>query len=194
MKGYHPESWMPAWGVRTALTALITFMSTPGEGSVGAIEWPEEQRKLGAKRSVHYVCNVCGSKNVDALPSEEQVPTVEVKSELTLNPTEGKDGDLEGLNAEIAKAMKESAKAKDIDKDEDGNDNKAGPSTFIAPKVEIVTAKDISTVANTRVAPSTSQTQPSPPNQHPWLWSIDVLIIIVFGLVLALSMQLFSRK
>jgi hypothetical protein len=184
---------MPAWGVRTALTALITFMSTPGEGSVGAIEWPDEQRRLGAKRSVQYVCNVCGSKNLDALPSEEQVPSVEMKSELTLNPTETKV-DLEG-NAEMAEAIKESVKVKDLDQD---GDDKAGPSTFVAPKQVLSLTNGVSKASssrpNTRVVPCTNQPQPNSSGQNPWLWSIDVLIILVVGILLALLIQLYSRK
>mmetsp|Transcript_5148 Transcript_5148/g.15466 ORF Transcript_5148/g.15466 Transcript_5148/m.15466 type:complete len:169 (-) Transcript_5148:592-1098(-) len=29
---HHPEHWQPSWSVRTALTALIAFMPTPGHG------------------------------------------------------------------------------------------------------------------------------------------------------------------
>jgi ubiquitin-conjugating enzyme E2 J1 len=61
--GYHPESWRPAWGVRTALTAIISFMTTPGEGSVGAVEWNDEARSKGAIQSLDWKCQTCGIFN-----------------------------------------------------------------------------------------------------------------------------------
>ena len=43
---HHPEHWQPSWSVRTALTALIAFMPTPGEG----------EKALGTQ--------LCGDSNV----------------------------------------------------------------------------------------------------------------------------------
>ncbi len=42
---------MPAWGVRTIVEALISFMPTPGNGAIGALDWTEEERKRLAERS-----------------------------------------------------------------------------------------------------------------------------------------------
>ena len=180
---------MPAWGVRTALTALITFMSTPGEGSVGAIEWSDEQRKLGAKRSVMYVCNVCGSKNLDALPSEEEVPSVEVKSELMLNPTESK-GSEEGQDVEMEKAIKESVELK-CQEDKQCIATASTGTGLESTPVTLKIPTKVSQQTPTRVGATNIQTpsQPSPSNQHPWLWSIDVLIIVIVGILVALLVQ-----
>jgi len=51
---YHPELWQPAWGVRTILEALISFMPTPGDGAVGAVEATSEDRKRLARESANY--------------------------------------------------------------------------------------------------------------------------------------------
>jgi len=51
---YHPELWQPAWGVRTILEALISFMPTPGDGAVGAVEATADDRKRLARESAHY--------------------------------------------------------------------------------------------------------------------------------------------
>ena len=41
--------WSPSWSVRTALVALIPFMTTDGGGAIGALDWsPEERRALAA--------------------------------------------------------------------------------------------------------------------------------------------------
>lgn len=54
ISNYHPEHWQPAWGVRTILEAIISFMTAPGEGAIGAIEVPAEERKRLAKASLKY--------------------------------------------------------------------------------------------------------------------------------------------
>ena len=68
MSAYHPESWQPAWDgrggvysadfiyftVRTALLALRTYMSAPGEGAIGALDLPDDERKRLAEKSGEY--------------------------------------------------------------------------------------------------------------------------------------------
>lgn len=56
---------MPAWGVRTALTALRTFMAEPGTaGQVGGLESPADVRKRLAKDSREWRCGTgCGGKS-----------------------------------------------------------------------------------------------------------------------------------
>ena len=49
---YHPELWQPAWGVRLILEALISFLPTPGDGAIGALDWTKEERKRLAKKSL----------------------------------------------------------------------------------------------------------------------------------------------
>lgn len=57
---YHPELWQPAWGIRLILEALISFLPTPGDGAIGALDYtPEERRKL-AKQSQSFSCPHCG--------------------------------------------------------------------------------------------------------------------------------------
>uniref|UniRef100_A0A1I8FGD5 UBIQUITIN_CONJUGAT_2 domain-containing protein n=1 Tax=Macrostomum lignano TaxID=282301 RepID=A0A1I8FGD5_9PLAT len=34
ISGYHPETWRPAWSIRTALLALVGFMPTHGLGAI----------------------------------------------------------------------------------------------------------------------------------------------------------------
>ena len=61
ISGFHEETWMPAWGVRTALTALRTFMAEPGTaGQVGGLEAPEAVRKRLAGESRRWRCGAEG--------------------------------------------------------------------------------------------------------------------------------------
>ncbi|VDM79370.1 unnamed protein product [Strongylus vulgaris] len=52
ISGYHPETWLPSWSIRTALLALIGFMPTAGAGALGSLEYPVAERKKLAKKCV----------------------------------------------------------------------------------------------------------------------------------------------
>jgi ubiquitin-conjugating enzyme E2 J1 len=57
---YHPELWQPAWGIRLILEALISFLPTPGDGAIGALDYSSKERKRLAKESQSYCCKQCG--------------------------------------------------------------------------------------------------------------------------------------
>lgn len=54
ISSYHPEQWQPAWGIRTILEAIISFMTTPAEGAIGAIDVPPLERRRLARESLNY--------------------------------------------------------------------------------------------------------------------------------------------
>lgn len=56
---YHQELWQPAWGIRTMLEAIISFLPTPVDGAIGGLERSKEERIRLAKESHNFVCNVC---------------------------------------------------------------------------------------------------------------------------------------
>jgi len=58
---YHPERWQPSWSIRTVLVALIGFMPTKGDGAIGSLDFPIEERKRLAKLSHDFVCDKCSS-------------------------------------------------------------------------------------------------------------------------------------
>ncbi|PXF43723.1 Ubiquitin-conjugating enzyme E2 J1 [Gracilariopsis chorda] len=68
---HHQETWQPSWGIRTILTALIGFMPSPAEG-VGALDYPDDDRRRLARRSHLFHCGRCGSRPVDHLPPMTQ--------------------------------------------------------------------------------------------------------------------------
>lgn len=48
--GYHQETWQPSWSIRTVLLAIIGFMPSPGQGTIGSLDYsPEERRALAAR-------------------------------------------------------------------------------------------------------------------------------------------------
>eukprot|EP00475_Leptophrys_vorax_P042844 TRINITY_DN8075_c0_g1_i4.p1 TRINITY_DN8075_c0_g1~~TRINITY_DN8075_c0_g1_i4.p1 ORF type:complete len:358 (-),score=61.95 TRINITY_DN8075_c0_g1_i4:45-1118(-) len=63
------------WSVRMALIALRAFFPTPGEGAVGALDYPSEVRKKLALKSQTWTCSECGITSQNALPKPEEVDT-----------------------------------------------------------------------------------------------------------------------
>ena len=51
ISAHHPEEWQPAWGVRTILEALVSFMPSPGNGAIGSLDWTPKERQRLAKKS-----------------------------------------------------------------------------------------------------------------------------------------------
>ena len=75
---YHPEEWQPAWGVRTILEALISFMPSKSEGAIGGLNWTTEERKKCIKKSWTYSCQHCGLVK-DLIPPEKEGTDVSSK-------------------------------------------------------------------------------------------------------------------
>lgn len=65
ISGHHDETWQPAWGIRTALTAIRSFMDGDVQGQVGGLEAKEEVRRDWAKRSREWRCDVCPGRKTN---------------------------------------------------------------------------------------------------------------------------------
>ncbi|GAA5954377.1 hypothetical protein JCM3765_004441 [Sporobolomyces pararoseus] len=65
ISNFHPETWQPSWGVRTALLALIAFFESDPKGAVGSLKAPPEERKRLANASQHFKCSTCGYDAAD---------------------------------------------------------------------------------------------------------------------------------
>jgi ubiquitin-conjugating enzyme E2 J1 len=79
---FHPDTWNPAWDVRTALTSLIAFFPTKGEGAVGAVESTDPERRALAEQSHNWKCGKCELKFEDAAePRPAPAPVFEEEEE-----------------------------------------------------------------------------------------------------------------
>lgn len=65
--------WQPAWGIRLILEALVSFLPSPSDGAIGALDWTSEERKNLAKKSVDYSCPVCGKCSTILLDIEKKL-------------------------------------------------------------------------------------------------------------------------
>lgn len=80
ISGHHEETWQPAWGVRTALVAIRSFMDTDAKGQLGGIECSKDARERMAKESGLWKCSGCGKSNAEIMAErEELVKEVEEK-------------------------------------------------------------------------------------------------------------------
>jgi hypothetical protein len=85
---YHPELWQPAWGIRLILEALISFLPTPADGAIGALDWTSKERKRLAISSQTFCCLRCG-KIINLLP--------EVRSDSETKPLTRFQKEIENL-------------------------------------------------------------------------------------------------
>lgn len=109
---FHPETWQPSWGIRTAMTALIAFMPTDPAGAVGALRNSPERRKYLAKKSLTYKCKQCGccmkdvQTELDALCVDENEETSPKDTERNISSntetqTTNTDSPLDNTNAVV---------------------------------------------------------------------------------------------
>jgi ubiquitin-conjugating enzyme E2 J1 len=73
ISGHHEETWQPAWGVRTALVAIRSFMDTDAKGQLGGIECTKEAREKMAKESHVWKCSSCAKSNSDIINEREEL-------------------------------------------------------------------------------------------------------------------------
>jgi len=85
---YHPELWQPAWGIRTMMEALRSHFPVPGDGAIGALDWPSELRRKLAKESLDFVCPPNKVPNRQLLPELSPEELREDQPEHTTVPPE----------------------------------------------------------------------------------------------------------
>jgi ubiquitin-conjugating enzyme E2 J1 len=72
ISGHHEETWQPAWGVRTALVAIRSFMDTDAKGQLGGIECAKDARERMARESGKWQCAGCGKSNAEIIKEREE--------------------------------------------------------------------------------------------------------------------------
>ncbi|KAI1084171.1 UBC-like protein [Whalleya microplaca] len=84
ISGHHEETWQPAWGVRTALVALRSFMETDARGQLGGLDTTDAVRRALAADSKAWRCGVCGRSNGEIIAeTEERCRELEAEGEAS---------------------------------------------------------------------------------------------------------------
>ncbi|KAG6011167.1 hypothetical protein E4U54_008256 [Claviceps lovelessii] len=93
ISGHHEETWQPAWGIRTAIVALRSFMETDARGQLGGLDTTDEVRRRLARESPSFKCPTCARSNMDIIrESEKQAaeclasncPEIQIPRELSM--------------------------------------------------------------------------------------------------------------
>ncbi|KAL4807602.1 ubiquitin-conjugating enzyme/RWD-like protein [Aspergillus unguis] len=101
ISGHHEEMWQPAWGIRTALIAIRSFMEGDARGQVGGLEGvSDEIRKRWAQASRSWRCESCGKSNEEVL-REWRVTCIE--RGVDVEKEEEVEGVPEGLRIGVGK-------------------------------------------------------------------------------------------
>ncbi|KAK3712008.1 hypothetical protein LTR37_009320 [Vermiconidia calcicola] len=72
ISGHHEETWQPAWGIRTALVAIRSFMDTDAKGQLGGMDASVEMRRRLAGQSKAWKCGACGKTNEVVMREQEE--------------------------------------------------------------------------------------------------------------------------
>jgi ubiquitin-conjugating enzyme E2 J1 len=73
ISGHHEETWQPAWGIRTALVAIRSFMDTDARGQLGGMDSSEEVRKRLAASSKSWKCSTCSKTNEAIMQEQDEL-------------------------------------------------------------------------------------------------------------------------
>jgi len=90
ISGHHPETWQPSWSIRTALLAIIGFMPTPAQGTIGSLDYSPEERRALARRSVDWSCSLCGVAGSLLLPPGQEDNKTKEEVEQIVNSVQFK--------------------------------------------------------------------------------------------------------
>lgn len=71
ISGFHEETWQPAWGIRTALVAIRSFMDADAAGAVGGMAADEGVRRRLAAQSGGWKCGTCAVTNGEIMAEQE---------------------------------------------------------------------------------------------------------------------------
>ncbi|EMD90785.1 hypothetical protein COCC4DRAFT_29967 [Bipolaris maydis ATCC 48331] len=197
ISGHHEETWQPAWGVRTALVALRSFMDTDAKGQLGGIECSKEARQRMAKESGAWKCAGCAKSNAEII--EERAALVkeieekegkrkeeEVPEELRLAYRDelGKGGDGDSkMDKGKGRAVESATDTGSASKETVAVTSGVGATTATAPSTSPVqAAHSVPVIRPTRTTPA------QPPLQQVTQTSSDLAWIdtCIYGLVAAL--------
>lgn len=120
ISGHHEETWQPAWGVRTALVALRTFMETGASGQIGGLDTSDAVRTRLAASSRSWRCGACTRTNEEIIAECEErcreagesseAKDVEVPAELKMAFRD----ELEKEKASASEGAKEDAESAEL--------------------------------------------------------------------------------
>lgn len=171
ISGHHEETWQPAWGIRTALTAIRSFMDGDAKGQLGGLDAPEDVRRMWAEKSRTWSCEcmngktneqildewraICSQKGISVDDQDRETVPEELRMSYKKNSEEGQP-------------QSSSANATDINEDSTAPSSEGGgnPATAISSVQREPSTLIDTPICSPQVSPSsetnTSTTVPQP--------------------------------
>ncbi|KAL4797908.1 ubiquitin-conjugating enzyme/RWD-like protein [Aspergillus venezuelensis] len=175
ISGHHEETWQPAWGVRTALTAIRSFMGGDARGQVGGLDVGDEVRREWAGKSRGWCCGeegcgggtrsnevilrewrgFCVEKGVDVEREEEdeRVPEGLRMGGKKVSTEKNEEGKAEGSGDDLTKDETTSKETSTVD---------AGEKSASASAPDASTSVPPAAPAQAPVSPSSAVPMPAP--------------------------------
>ncbi|KAH8672857.1 ubiquitin-conjugating enzyme/RWD-like protein [Tricladium varicosporioides] len=144
ISGHHEETWQPAWGIRTALVALRSFMETDAKGQLGGLETSGRERERIAEGTGSWKCGICGRSNVEIL-------------EETANAAKEKEAEGEKVEEVVVPGELRMGFKDEMGKEAEGSTKAEGKSTSGA------SLENTPTMPTAPVAGSSTNSNPYPP-------------------------------
>ncbi|KAF5877355.1 putative ubiquitin-conjugating enzyme protein [Botrytis fragariae] len=164
ISGHHEETWQPAWGIRTALVALRSFMETSPSGQLGGVDASDSIRKRIAGESRGWKCGVCGGRSCEEILGEAEQLAKELESEGT-----GSNREEETVPPDMQIGLKKETKAETGSSQEMGSNQEIDEGNSKSTE-EVKPAQAESEYPPARPAQTVSQptaTIPLPQNPQP---------------------------
>ncbi|KAF3039236.1 hypothetical protein E8E11_001115 [Didymella keratinophila] len=205
ISGHHEETWQPAWGVRTALVAIRSFMDTDAKGQLGGIECSRDARERMARDSGKWTCSGCGKSNAEIMKERaeavKEIEDTEGKRKEEEVPEELRLAYRDELGpkeeAEAEKVDKGKGKAVDSETQEVNATHPAPSSQPAAPAPAAVTAPTLAAVRSIPNAPRPTRTVPAAPLQQMVQQSPDRSLAwidtCIYGVVAALLFMVIKK-
>ena len=114
MSSHHEETWQPAWGIRTALLALRSFMDTSPDGQLGSLNTTKDRKMLLATQSRSFKCAICNQTNAEIIAQCEKAAREAGESGLQLQEIEIPPELQLGYKDELSKAEISSKNGKGV--------------------------------------------------------------------------------
>ncbi|KAK3378348.1 ubiquitin-conjugating enzyme/RWD-like protein [Podospora didyma] len=165
ISAHHEETWQPAWGVRTALVALRSFMETDARGQLGGLETTDAVRRRLAKESREWKCGMCGGRRNEEIMKEceeayaakrggrstkdQQEEEIQVPHELRL----GYRDEMEAERKKIAAAAAANAGGREVDDEESAQLAEGFVQTAPPPPPPPAAEEQTSLLRDTALAP-----------------------------------------
>lgn len=194
ISGHHPETWQPSWSIRTALLAIIGFMPTPAQGTIGSLDYSPEERRALARRSVDWSCSLCGVASSLLLPPGQEDNKTKEEVEQIVNSVQFKSEEEMAKDKTEKKVLQEkdntTTKSGEVSANSDnGNEANIQNEESISPGV-------CNSSVNSSVDTKKSSTSKSGEEQQlteSSRWGMQVSDLMIMLLVAAIGAIIFRR-